>query len=105
MSFRIDFFKISRLLLALLLSLGFFSFALATGSADTLTFYAEFTNQSNDVPITGNLDVAVRLYNNANGGSQVWSECWGNVGVSQGRVTLDLGAITSFTEHRHSAPH
>jgi hypothetical protein len=68
-----------------------------TTARDTLTFYGELTNQSSDAPLTGNLDIAVRLYDQASGGTMQWSECWPSVAVSSGRVSLNLGSTQAFT--------
>ena len=63
---------------------------------DTLTFYGELTNQSSDAPLTGNVDIAVRLYGQASGGAMQWSECWPSVAVASGRISLNLGSTQPF---------
>jgi hypothetical protein len=63
---------------------------------ETLTFYGELTAQSSDQPLTGNVDVAMRFYSAASGGTSVWSECWTDVAMSGGRLTLNLGSVSPF---------
>src|SRR3954451_15594888 len=69
----------------------------ATTARDTLTFYGELTNQSSDAPLTGNVDIKVRLYDSADGTTVRWNECWTDTAVAQGRMTLNLGSVTAFT--------
>jgi len=68
----------------------------ATNAQDTITFYGELTNQATDIPVTGNLDVFVRVFSSPNGGSALWDECWEDIAVDQGRVSLHLGAVNPF---------
>src|SRR3990167_8589025 len=70
--------------------------AQATLAQDTITFYGELTNQATDIPVSGNLDVMVRVYDSSTGGSPLWDECWEDASVYQGRVSLHLGAINPF---------
>src|SRR6476661_4494009 len=70
--------------------------AWAANARDTITFYGELSSQSSDTPYTGNVDLSVRLYNQGTGGAQLWSECWDSAAISQGRVTLNLGASNNF---------
>ena len=63
---------------------------------DTLTFYGELTNQASDAPLTGNVDIAVRMYPVGTGGAMLWSECWPSVAVSAGRISLNLGSTQPF---------
>ena len=46
--------------------------AIAANAQDTITFYGELTNQATDIPVTGNLDVFVRVFSSPNGGSALW---------------------------------
>src|SRR3989338_2482010 len=50
--------------------------ARAAPARDTVTFYGELTNQATDIPVTGNVDIFVRLFDSSNGGSSLFDECW-----------------------------
>ena len=70
--------------------------AQGASAQDTITFYGELTNQATDIPVSGNLDVMVRVYDSSTGGSPLWDECWEDASVYQGRVSLHLGALNPF---------
>ena len=71
--------------------------AWSAAPSETLSFYGELTSQSADAPLTGNMDVALRLYDATSGGALKWQECWSSVNVQQGRLSVNLGASQAFT--------
>ena len=71
--------------------------ALGATARDTVTFYGELTNQATDIPVTGNVDIGVRLFDTPSSGAALFNECWEDVAIQEGRVTLYIGAVSPFT--------
>lgn len=62
----------------------------------TINFTGRLTTSTG--PVTGAINLTLKLYDVATGGTPLWSEIHGNVGADSGLVFVDAGSLTTLDE-------
>ncbi len=72
------------------------SLSLNALTKDTIEFKSGIIDQDGTPLTDGNYNFGFIIFNQATGGSALWSENWSGLQVRRGQISVDLGAITPF---------